>query len=192
MMFSSLYKKDYFINQWRVPFGWYHSHWRLVIRTPFVPVSMMGSTCFLTLEAPASWPPRPALTPLGVVVSPAMSWPVLYFKTVVWNQTETTFNRSIIYCVTCLFVPFHHSICLLGIFQNSRPDWTWCTNWPDEMCNKVYKFWNEVYKFWDKVYTFWNYLYNTWPVFSATKQNNPFCGFPCRNAVFARAGLFPS
>ena len=86
--------------------------------------------------------------PSGVVVSPAMSCPVLALRTVAWNQTETTINRTIIHCVTCSFVPFHQSIWVLGIFQNSRPEWTWCTNRPDEMCNKVYKFWNEVYKLW--------------------------------------------
>ena len=41
----------------------------------------------------------------GVVVSPAMSCPVLAFQTFFWNQPETTVNRSFIHCVTRLFVP---------------------------------------------------------------------------------------
>ena len=55
----------------------------------------------------------PPWRPSGVVVSPAMSCPVLTFLTVFWNQTETIFNRSIIHCVTCLFVPSHHCIWVL-------------------------------------------------------------------------------
>ena len=48
----------------------HHSHGRRVIQDrPFVPVSMTGSMRFRRprhpSEAPASWHPRPALTPLG-------------------------------------------------------------------------------------------------------------------------------
>ena len=90
-----------------------------------------GKSCRRGLPGPP-WPPS------GVVVSPAMSCPVLALLTVVWNQTETTINRTIIHCVTCSFVPFHQSIWVLGIFQNSRPESTRHKNWPDEMCNGLY------------------------------------------------------
>ena len=80
----------------------------------------------------------PPWRPLGGRCGAGHVGPGFSFLTVFWNQRETTVNHSIIHCVTCLFVFFHHSIWVLGIFQNSRPEWTWRTNWPDEMCNGLY------------------------------------------------------